>query len=1041
MTAPIGHVMILASAGAGKTYALTTRFVRLLAAGADPARVVALTFTRKAAGEFFDDILNRLAAAAADEMAAARLAAEIEHRDWGRADFLRLLRAVIDAMPRLQLGTLDGFFARMVQAFPLELGLSGEFTLLEEAETRRERQRVLGLIFAAGGVAEAARDDFIEAFKRATFGVEEKALGRQLDAFLDEHGETYLDASGAGAWGNARRIWPAGCPWLEGVEKMDTAVARCQAAWPWGELTDKQRARLERFAVQVAAWAPGAAFGADMDFVLKKALGDWPALRSGAAELVIDRGKVALGPEACGALVGVVNAVVAAELGRRLEITQGIHAVLRLFNRVYDRQVRRAGRLTFGDVLRLLAPGAEDLDRQLIDWRLDARFDHWLLDEFQDTSRVQWSILEPLIDEAVQDPEGRRSLFYVGDVKQAIYGWRGGDARLFREIFDRYNAGGGRAVAEAHLQRSWRSGPAVIEMVNQVFGAGDVLHELLPAETAARWRREWRPHESAKPQLGGWAELREAADEPARFAETLRILREVEPAARGLTVAVLVTRNDTGAALAEYLRAEGGLAAVAESDLHVAFDNPLTCALLALLRAAAYPRDGFAGGHVAMTPVGRVIERLGWGEEDHWITQVLGEIEDLGFGGMLAAWVRRLEPELAPDDAFSRLRARQVVEAARRFDEGGGGPVAAFLRWMEAFTVRETDAPGVVRVMTVHKAKGLGFDVVIAPDLQGQSIDQRRRGLLVQRDAAQAVDWVLDTPAKLIVENDPALAELDRAERAEAAYEALCRLYVALTRAKRALYVVVQPSGKSQSRNLPKLLQRALGEVWSAGDAEWWRSLPVIAKAEEGLDAGPVAAERRPARRARLVARTPSEEGGAALEGRVWFSRSAGSRAERGTDVHALLATLDWLGQGDALERWGEARVHEGWPAETVAWVAECVGSEAVRPVFERPAGAVTVELWVERAFEVAMDGVWLSGSFDRVVVERDKTGRAVAATVYDFKTDRLDREARVLERAERYRAQLERYRAVVQRLTGIPVAEVQGVVVFLVPGALVPVV
>ena len=87
------------------------------------------------------------------------------------------------------------------------------------------------------------------------------------------------------------------------------------------------------------------------------------------------------------------------------------------------------------------------------------------------------------------------------------------------------------------------------------------------------------------------------------------------------------------------------------------------------------------------------------------------------------------------------------------------------------------------------------------------------------------------------------------------------------------------------------------------------------------------------------------------------------------------------------------------------------------------------------------MDGVWLSGSFDRVVVERDKTGRAVAATVYDFKTDRLDREARVLERAERYRAQLERYRAVVQRLTGIPVAEVQGVVVFLVPGALVPVV
>ena len=148
-----GHVMILASAGAGKTYALTTRFVKLLAAGADPTRVVALTFTRKAAGEFFDDILNRLAGAAADEAAARTLGKEIERPDWRRDDFLQLLRAMIDAMPRLNLGTLDGFFSRMVQAFPLELGLSGEFSLLEEAEARQERQRVLGLIFAANAVS------------------------------------------------------------------------------------------------------------------------------------------------------------------------------------------------------------------------------------------------------------------------------------------------------------------------------------------------------------------------------------------------------------------------------------------------------------------------------------------------------------------------------------------------------------------------------------------------------------------------------------------------------------------------------------------------------------------------------------------------------------------------------------------------------------------------------------------------------------------------------------------------------------------------
>ena len=91
MTAP-RHLMILASAGSGKTYALTGRFVRLLAEGAPPERIVALTFTRKAAGEFFDEILKKLGAAAADADRARQLAAEIGRPELGRAHFLGLLR-------------------------------------------------------------------------------------------------------------------------------------------------------------------------------------------------------------------------------------------------------------------------------------------------------------------------------------------------------------------------------------------------------------------------------------------------------------------------------------------------------------------------------------------------------------------------------------------------------------------------------------------------------------------------------------------------------------------------------------------------------------------------------------------------------------------------------------------------------------------------------------------------------------------------------------------------------------------------------------
>lgn len=121
-----GNVMILASAGSGKTFALTDRFVSLLAAGAGPERIAALTFTRKAAGEFFDEILRKLARAAAEPEIAGELARRIDCPELGAGDFGRMLRSVVDAMHRLNLGTLDGFFARVVRAFP-RAGPRGRF--------------------------------------------------------------------------------------------------------------------------------------------------------------------------------------------------------------------------------------------------------------------------------------------------------------------------------------------------------------------------------------------------------------------------------------------------------------------------------------------------------------------------------------------------------------------------------------------------------------------------------------------------------------------------------------------------------------------------------------------------------------------------------------------------------------------------------------------------------------------------------------------------------------------------------------------------
>jgi ATP-dependent helicase/nuclease subunit A len=1040
----IGHEMILASAGSGKTYALTHRFVRLLAHGAPPERIVALTFTRKAAGEFFDEILKKLARAAASPDQARKLAAEIGRPEASAADFGRMLRAVVDAMPRLNLGTLDGFFARVVQAFPLELGLAGEFQIMDGATARRERRRVLRGMFAAAGQPDAAQREFIEAFKRATFGVDEKRLAGLLDGFLDDHGETFLAAPRAEQWGEPARIWPEGCAWLAAAGRLDAATAALRTAAEDWALEDKPRARLAEFFAALAEWSPGAALAKPMEYVLKNAFEAGPELE----EITLERRTVAVPAAVRPALRAVVEGIAGAELARRLEMTRGIFAVLSGYDRSYDETVRRAGQLTFADVLRRLLPAAgapvlagetgtdeeRVAARLAVDWRLDAKFDHWLLDEFQDTSAEQWSVLRNLVDEAVQDPEGRRSLFYVGDVKQAIFAWRGGDPRLFRDIFNHYNRAAPGTIAERRLDDSWRSGPAVIATVNRVFGAEAAIAEVLPAPAAAGWRREWRDHVSAQPGLGGYAELRPAADEAGRFAATLRILQETEPARRGLEAAVLVQKNSTAAALADYLRREGNLPAVAESDLHVATDNPLTTALLALLRAAAHPGDTLARELVRMSPLEGVLTAAGIASRDGLVTAILADVHERGFAGTIERWLRRLAPVVAAA-TFGEERGRLLVAAAEKFDESGSRDVAEFLAYAEHYTSREADLKGVVRVLTVHKAKGLGFDLVILPDLEGKKLATRRDGLAVRRTDEGGVDWILELPAKLFAERDPVLAAHVAAAESEAAYENLCLLYVAMTRAKRAMYLITEPAAaKSTSRNFTRLLRDTLGDSWREGDPRWFESVNPLADADaaDRADEGGDAADWN-LRRARRPARTPSALKASAVNGALVFSLDRNAGADFGTEVHARFAEVEWVEPG-MIDVWRAAWAGAGGAGAAAGEALACLTEPALAEIWTRPKSVEAggnVAVWRERPFETVLDGAWVTGIFDRVVLERDADGRSVRATVIDFKTDRLVSAADRFVATARHAAQLNLYRRVVATLAGVALSDVRCQLVF----------
>lgn len=1054
----VGHKMILASAGSGKTYALTNRFVQLLACGAPPERIVALTFTRKAAGEFFDEILNKLARAAGDAREAARIAADIGEPQLGTVDFLRMLRAMVGAMHRLALGTLDGFFARVVRAFPLELGLGGDFEILQEHGARLERQRVLRQLFArTGGDLDDAQKEFVEAFKRATFGAEEKRLAARLDQFIDLHQEVYLSAPDGEAWGNRLRIWPAKSVWLDTKDDARAAASAIRAWAATACASEEQRARWDDFIEAFESWAPGAMLADPLLYVLKKAVEAWASLGEGTAELVIERKKQRLSAECCAALAALTRTVFAGELARRLETTRGIHTVLRGYEAVYHDLVRRSGKLTFADVQRLLMPdaghgfagqGAPRLTsgdqaaegRLLVDWRLDAKFDHWLLDEFQDTSHGQWSVLRNLIDEAVQDPEARRSFFYVGDVKQAIYGWRGGDPRLFREIFNHYNAEGTGRIEEGRLDESWRSGPAIVAVVNKVFGNEKALARLMPGPTAKRWTSEWRDHVSARPQLDGHVAWLHGDDDEARAALTLRLLQEIEPLERGLSIAVLVQSNDAATWLADFLRREGGLPAVAASDLQVCTDNPLTTVVLALLQAAAHPGDRFAWEHVRMTPLADVLiaEELG-NQPDELTEGLLRQVHAEGFARTVEAWVRRLEPVLAPADVFSRERARQLTEAAQLFDGTGSRDVAEFVQFAERHVVREAETAAIVRVMTIHKSKGLGFDVVVLPDLEGNSLSTRRRdGLGVQRTVTRAVEWVLDIPPKLFHENDPVLAAHVEAAEAETAYEKLCLYYVAMTRAKRAVYLITKPVGaKSVSANFPRLLTETLGTVkcvdagrvgawrgdgfFAEGNPAWFEGIAfVAAEIEDAGGTGSIELVAETLQVARYQARTPSGTKAGVVSGASLFSAGGTSAAIFGTAVHAAFAAVEWGGvTPELLVGWEAA----GLGVNAVTEVLACLQAPALLDVWKRP--AVGGEVWRERTFEIVLDQVWITGVFDRVVFMRDASGRVSEATVYDFKTDRIKPDE-LEQMGGRYAGQMAIYRRAAARLLGIPATRVR---------------
>jgi ATP-dependent exoDNAse (exonuclease V) beta subunit len=1072
----ISNTVIMASAGSGKTYALNSRMIALLALDQTPERIVALTFTKAAAGEIFDELIKRLARASTDPSRTAEENALLRAAgipEAGADRYAELLRILLRGMHVSRIGTLDSFLAAVVRAFPLELGISANYAIMDDHVAAVTQERILRRLLASprNDQEEQARQAFADAFRQATFGQDGKTVLGMLHDFVEKRHGFLLLAPDRACWGNAAAIWPTGSPWYGWIPDSQEITTVCAAllqelAQGQPPMSEEQLAKWQEFCdtAQNFSMARVTSNAPVMYFLTNNILPAVDDLESGAATITVARRKMALDKAACRCVLRLLYHITGSYLRNRLECTQGLAVVLQRYEDEYENMARRAGRLAFADLTHLINraalwgndPGASANRCLDLEYRLDGQYDHWALDEFQDTSRQQWAAVRNLVDEVVQDPSGRRTFFMVGDVKQAIYGWRGGDSRLMAEIADRYE------LQRQDLDVSFRSCPDVLAAVNSVF-QGIAANPNLPEQARDEWASVWRTHESEaslKTQSGCTMLLETSDEEVPNATPIVELLRQIAPWERGLEAAVLVRGNDYGKDLTAALR-QAGIPVVWEGDKTIA-GHPLVGAVLALFRYVAHPGDTLAREHLRMTPLAALLA-----DPQFSISSFLEAVYAQGFAAVINSIRRDLTARNVPADA---PEVRAFVSSAEAFDAGGSRDCLDFVQYIESFTAKDAPPAGHVRVMTIHHSKGLGFDLVFLPfgkygggitslDTQGMLCRERESAgdVVAAAGAARQMEWLLDKPG-FVGKHDPTLmAALDQ-QMARDCFEELCVLYVAMTRAKRGLYMFTPPPPKKgESVRLQDVVRSGLPVVGQAttmvlgglpaellyrqGDETWYTQTTPIETAAPGTPVGlpgdVAAAPRYP----RVL---PSRLSAEKASSRAFLFAApvpgAGYGPEFGTALHALCAQMEWFDSGsveEAVSRWRSESDLPQQQADLVeAQFRKALAVPEIQEALRKPAAeAQDPWLWREQSFDVILDGQWVTGTFDRVVVRRDKAGNPREVEVFDFKSDNVTKASDIAATAERYRPQIELYRRALAQAFGLSLERIRAALIFTAPG------
>ncbi len=1067
---------VAANAGAGKTYTLASRVTRLLLAGAPPERILCLTYTKAAAAEMFDRLFKQLGEwSMLSDTALAERIEKIGADPGGKEDLRaarRLFAKALETPGGLKIQTIHAFCQYVLGRFPLEAGVPASFRVLDDRSAAELMATARRRVFARAAAGDASMQDAVTYLATRISDAKlqqvlDSALGPdrgKLDRFFARAGGPENDwaallrqAHGAGADDTPERLAKEFCAALS---HEDDSV---KAAIIWlsrGTTTD-----------QKCASALTAAKNQHDDSAQWEAYSRAVLTEKGEVRKKLATNKLAEArPDLYGWLASLSERVVETQerlnAAKAAALAEAALTVIYAVRDIYAAEKRARNFLDYDDLIirthqLLNAHGAA-----WVLYKLDEGIDHILIDEAQDTSGLQWDIIQKLTEEFFAGEgaaRGTRTLFAVGDEKQSIFSFQGADPKQFerrRAFFAKRAEEGGREFLYQPLQDSWRSAPQILAFVDATFASDEARDGLTSSAAPIK-------HNALKTHLKGcvefWPPLSvgdtaerdpwdlRPVDLPEEASPVVRLAEQIagrikgwldqgaalpghdKPISPGDIMILLPRREPFGSEIIRRLKERG--VKVAGADRIVLTEQMAVMDLIALGRFALLPEDDLNLAALLRSPL------IGLSETDlfalaHARSASLWDALSARQSEFAAAFAllqqTRARADYAPPYEFyaeallegrRKLLKRLGTEAGDAIDEflslalqyeaAATPSLEGFLHWIETGAdaiKRDMDrGRGEVRVMTVHGAKGLEADIVILPDTTRLPTDSPDRG-----NPLYTEDGVLFPVAKDVA---PAPVLAAKAALEDAALKEYRRLlYVALTRARERLIVCGFENKRGTKpgswHTLAERAAEALGIPREDGVRIFGES--ALATAGKSADTAPQAAA-IPA-----WAHTPA----VAEDATPWLIRpsqaagmdeppspsplAAGSAIQRGLLVHALLARLPEVpaAQRPAIAARFLAARGVDEPETMIAQTLAVLSHPAFAAAFG-PGSRAEVSLVADLPEVGASARV--HGRVDRLTVTAD------AVLIVDFKTGRPIAQESDVPRL--YATQMALYRAAARRI------------------------